>query len=78
MPTGPESPKNTLVQLRAEIQQLQNITAQQTMIASKLAEAYAVAEQMMGKLFELLERVTELEAKDIDHKSRQHHTNDAA
>jgi hypothetical protein len=77
MPTGPASPKDKLEQLHVEIQQLQNITAQPTMVASKLAEAYTTAEQMLEKLFDLLERVAELETKHIDRKSTQH-TNDAA
>jgi hypothetical protein len=81
MSTRPKSAKgldDTFEQLRGEIRQLQNVTAQQAMVASKLVEAYTIAEQMLGKLFEILERIIELETNHIDRKSTQRHTNDAA
>jgi hypothetical protein len=69
---------DTFEQLRGEIRELQNVTAQQAMVASKLVEAYTTAEQMLGKLFDVLERIIELETNHIDHESTQRHTNDAA
>jgi hypothetical protein len=77
-PKGTKRPNDTFEQLRGEIRQLQDITAQQAMVASKLVEAYTIAEQMLGKLFEILERIIELETNHIDGKSTQRHTNDAA
>jgi hypothetical protein len=76
--TGSTSPKSDLEQLRAEIQQLRNITAQQEIVASKLIETYMISDQMMAKLCEVLERITELQANLIDRTSRHHHTNVAA
>jgi hypothetical protein len=79
MPSRPASPKDTFEELRAEIQQLRNITAQQEMFASKLVEAYTIADQMMAKLCEVLERITQLQTHLINQTSTQHRTkNDAA
>jgi hypothetical protein len=79
MPSRPASPKDTFEELRAEIQQLRNVTAQQEMFASKLVEAYTIADQMMGKLCNVLERITELQTNLINQTSTQHRTtNDAA
>jgi hypothetical protein len=73
----PGRAKDALEQLHDEIRQLQNISAQQTEIASKQLEAYAIVERIMETLLNIIMQLAKLE-EDRTKPTTQHHNNDPA